>query len=181
MRKIIISAIIVFLNTINLRFQIYCIILVHPFARTSIIYDSCSPAVSGSRHLLLCNCVATPLRHASGSLNGASVSAICTRTYNSSVTLCRSLVTLLFTCMCGLMMNDVLRIDTASGAPVITPEDEVKNDAFGIITLILNLLALLFIIYTVAPEYRFVKRLIATIRMVRFELTPNRVRVLAND
>jgi hypothetical protein len=93
------------------------------------------------------------------------------RGHTIHLTLTRSLVTLLFTCMCGLMMNDVLRIDTASGAPILTPEDEVKNDAFGIVTLIMNLLALLFIVYTVAPEYRFVKRLIATFRMVRFELT----------
>jgi hypothetical protein len=75
--------------------------------------------------------------------------------------------------MCGLMMNDVLRIDTIASSPAdstLTKEDEAKNSIFGIVTLILNLLALLFILYTVAPEYRFVKRLIATIRMVCFLL-----------
>ena len=70
-------------------------------------------------------------------------------------------------------MNDVLRIDTIASSPAdstLTKEDQAKNDIFGIVTLILNLLALLFILYTVAPEYRFVKRLIATIRMVCFLL-----------
>ena len=79
--------------------------------------------------------------------------------------LCRSLSVLLFTCICGLMMNDVLRIDTVSGSSAsLTSEDELKNTAFGIFTLILNFVALFFIIYTVAPEYRFIKRLIATIK-----------------
>ncbi len=66
-------------------------------------------------------------------------------------------------------MNDVLRIDTSTGASGsgISNEDQLKNNAFGVFTLILNVIALLFIIYTVAPEYRFVKRLIAAIKNVR--------------
>jgi hypothetical protein len=81
----------------------------------------------------------------------------------------RSLAVLLFTCICGLMMNDVLRVDSSSGSSSssLTSEDEKKNTVFGVITLILNALVLIFIVCCVAPEYRFVKRLIATIRRVR--------------
>ncbi len=173
MRKIVISAIIVFLNTINLRFQIYCIILVCSRAETFSLLSRCFEP--GAWHLLLRDGVVAPIRHTPGALDGAHVSLICayaTGCLHENLTRRRSLATLLFTCMCGLMMNDVLRIDTASSpaASTLTKEDEMKNNIFGIVTLILNLLALLFILYTVAPEYRFVKRLIAAIRMVRLLL-----------
>jgi hypothetical protein len=80
----------------------------------------------------------------------------------------RSLAVLLFTCICGLMMNDVLRVDSSSGSSSssLTSEDEKKNTVFGVITLIFNAAVLIFIVCCVAPEYRFIKRLIATIRKV---------------
>ena len=116
--------------------------------------------------MLLRHRVVSAVRHSPSPHDGASVSwlqplIVCV------VMLCRSLSVLLFTCICGLMMNDVLRIDTVSGSSAsLTSEDELKNTAFGIFTLILNFVALFFIIYTVAPEYRFIKRLIATIKNV---------------
>ena len=75
---------------------------------------------------------------------------------------------LLFTCICGLMMNDVLYIETSAtvSASVISNEDTVKNNVFGIVTLVLNIVALTFIIFTVLPEYRVIKRVISLIQKV---------------
>jgi len=135
-RKIIISAIIVFLNTINLRFQIYCIMLVLGIC----FYATVSFKPFLTRQAQLMELI--------------------------------SLSVLLFTCICGLMMNDVLRVETSTAeSTTLTEEDKAKNDAFGIVTLILNLIALLFIIFTVAPEYRVLKRLIALFKKSRVSET----------
>lgn len=74
---------------------------------------------------------------------------------------------LLFTCICGLMMN-VLYIETSAtvSASDISNEDKVKNNVFGIVTLVLNIAALSFIIFTVLPEYRVIKRVIFLIQKV---------------
>jgi hypothetical protein len=70
------------------------------------------------------------------------------------------------------MMNDVLRVETSTAeSTTLTEEDKAKNDAFGVVTLILNLIALLFIIFTVAPEYRVLKRLIALFKKVCFNIS----------
>ncbi len=84
------------------------------------------------------------------------------------VTAHSSLAVLLFTCICGLMMNDVLYIETsASQSSVdISEEDKFKNNVFGIVTLVLNIAALTFIIFTVLPEYRVIKRVISLIQQV---------------
>ena len=66
------------------------------------------------------------------------------------------------------MMNDVLYIETSAtvSASVISDEDKVKNNVFGIVTLVLNIAALTFIIFTVLPEYRVIKRVISLIQKV---------------
>jgi len=132
-RKIIISAIIVFLNQINLRFQIYCIMLVLGVCFYATV--SFRPFVQRKAHLMEL----------------------------------LSLAVLLFTCICGLMMNDVLYIETSAtvSASVISDEDKVKNNVFGIVTLVLNIVALTFIIFTVLPEYRVIKRVISLIQKSR--------------
>jgi len=132
-RKIIISAIIVFLNKINLRFQIYCIMLVLGVCFYATV--SFRPFVQRKAHLMEL----------------------------------LSLAVLLFTCICGLMMNDVLYIETsASQSSVdISEEDKFKNNVFGIVTLVLNIAALTFIIFTVLPEYRVIKRVISLIQQSR--------------
>jgi hypothetical protein len=71
LRKIVISAIIVFLNTINLRFQIYCIMLVSRLLRRGLTLRS--DRCSGPGHLLLCHSFLPAICHSQSPLDGVIV------------------------------------------------------------------------------------------------------------